>query len=646
MAGSKGGKHSQRKGNPKYNKIDSIKMKTEASQTSNIHSDVPRDLDDDIEVVLDFELPTTTRESSHTLDEMEQLLYVKLDLLYTKAQDQLLKSGYSKTEVESAILHAGSVHGKMDILNNVCQNTIAYIEKKSKPGIKDFKDLVELYKCTLENMVDSVNTTQRAQRRDAIWHLLVKNWGFVPSTITLAHQRSRDKSSIWFRESHLSSRLRRNEDIGSLYPSSVKKVPSGMQIDSSSKKACLLERIDFTVASLSHLRLTILIVTDGVQREIKDPVIRLQAFQRVAVKPIKVPNIVSSDFLRSLTDCSYGACLVGCLESNSDDPKTALIVELVKNMRELHEKVKEQKEWAEKKVLSSAITLSKELLELKMLRTEEFDRELNKQERLYTEKSCILMLIETEQGVHKIRNTAMILNNTMKRLARENAQMRADIQAIKLNASEYEKDFGEVLKRERRSMRKLADVEKQTRIFQSQFEEEKQRIVQLETELLQAEKELVEAEMKWKHETAEKENTCALLSEETKKVGTQKANSRAQLLKFQQKADIDSQLARDDLRRLENELSSLRISDQMLDTFLENDGFWCDSAQSSSSKETIRHWICMSCLQNEVSVVFLPCTHQVLCSPCYSENFKTAGGCCPYCHVNIEGSIKAYGPSS
>ncbi|KAH6814672.1 hypothetical protein C2S51_023690 [Perilla frutescens var. frutescens] len=106
------------------------------------------------------------------------------------------------------------------------------------------------------------------------------------------------------------------------------------------------------------------------------------------------------------------------------------------------------------------------------------------------------MLIETEQGVYKIRNTAMILNNTMKRLARENTQMRADIQVIKLNASEYEKDFGEVLKRERRSMRKLADVEKQTSIFQSQFEEKKQRIVQLEIELLQAEKELVEAEVR------------------------------------------------------------------------------------------------------------------------------------------------------
>lgn len=85
----------------------------------------------------------------------------------------------------------------------------------------------------------------------------------------------------------------------------------------------------------------------------------------------------------------------------------------------------------------------------------------------------------------------------------------------------------------------------------------------------------------------------------------------------------------------------------MPDTFLENEDFWCNSAESSSSGSTalnasreknIRHWMC---LRNEVSIVFLPCTHQVLCS-----NFKTEGGFCPYCHVKIEESIKAYVPSS
>lgn len=162
-------------------------------------------------------------------------------------------------------------------------------------------------------------------------------------------------------------------------------------------------------------------------------------------------------------------------------------------------------------------------------------------------------------------------------------------------------------------------------------------------------------QMEWRRETTEKEHVYALLSEAMTNWDTQKANSRAQLLKLQQKTDIDSQIQRDDIQRLENELSCLRLSNQMPDTFLENEDFWCNSAEWSSSGSTalnasreknIRHWMCMMCLRNEVSIVFLPCTHQVLCSPCYVENFKTEGGFCPYCHVKIEESIKAYVPSS
>lgn len=495
MAGSKGGKHSNRKGNPKYNKSDTTNMKIEVSETSSIHCGRPRDPSDmNQDAVVNFEF--SARESGISVNELEQLLYVKLDLLYTKAQDQLLKSGYSKAEVESAILNAGSTRGSMDIFNNVCQNAIAYMEKKAEPRTTAFKDLVELDKCTLKDMVDSVMETRHKQRGSAIWHLLVKNWGFIPSTSTISQLRSMDKSSLWFCGSHVNSSPSRNEDTGDVDPSSAEKVPSGIQIAASSKKVGLLERVNPTRALLSQLKLNSLIVRAVLKRKIEDPVIRLQAFPCVTGKPAEVPNIVRSDFLRSLTDCSYGACLIGCLESNSDEPKTALIVDLVKAIRVLHEKAEEQKEWAKKKVIDSARKLSKDVLELKTLRMMEFDKELNKQEKIYAEKSCKLMLMETEHGLQKMYSEIAFLTDTVKRLEREKAQRRANLEALRLDESEYEKEFKEVLKRERRCMRKLTDVEKQTRSFHSQFEEQKQRVVQLETELLEAEKEVYEAEVR------------------------------------------------------------------------------------------------------------------------------------------------------
>lgn len=161
MAG-KGGKLSHRTGNPKYNNSDTINIMTEVSQTSNIHPDEPRDPNGmNPGAVVNFELNTS--ESSYTVDQLEHLLYLNLDLLYIEAHDQLLKSGCSKEEVESAILLAGSVRGKMDFLSNVCQNTIAYIEKKAELRTEASKDPVGLYACALETMVDFVAETRRKQ---------------------------------------------------------------------------------------------------------------------------------------------------------------------------------------------------------------------------------------------------------------------------------------------------------------------------------------------------------------------------------------------------------------------------------------------------------------------------------------------------
>ncbi|KAL8495802.1 hypothetical protein ACS0TY_019779 [Phlomoides rotata] len=147
----------------------------------------------------------------------------------------------------------------------------------------------------------------------------------------------------------------------------------------------------------------------------------------------------------------------------------------------------------------------------------------------------------------------------------------------------------------------------------------------------------------------------ALLPEQIRMVEIQRANSRVKLLKLQQNIEIDSQLPRDDLRRLEDELACLRLSREKPDALLEDVGFWyqIDEASSStrsapdeSSEKCSRQWICMMCLKNEVSVVFLPCKHQVVCSPCYSESFKTVGDRCPYCSAQIEESINVYRLSS
>ncbi|PIM98722.1 putative E3 ubiquitin ligase [Handroanthus impetiginosus] len=642
MPGSRGGKHSKSKGKLKNtnNKNPALfNSKPDLAQTSNKYLDGPKDSKDK-NPQPNVNSALARGRSKYEENELEAQLYAKLQGLYAEARDWLLKSGYTNQEVETAILNAGYIHGPVDLMTNILTNSIAFIERRFEQKRDAFKDIGELYKHMLEILVSSAMQTRLyKQRSEAMYHLLVAHWGSVPPTNMTSHPQrgNQNMNSIHIHGSDSSSHIKNAVDSSS----AVEAVPSETKVGSSSKKVGILERINFTPKLKSHFRQSVLSLKEAVQREISTPVINQQASPSVGGRQAEV-DIMTSDFR---------ARLKGWLERGSDDSRTELILELVEEVRDLEEVVKEEKEWAERKVRDSARKLSKDLLELRMLRMEA-KMEISKDETMMIESSCTSKLVDTEKSLQEATHEASLVIEAVERLETTNAQIRADIEALKLNASESERQLKEVLKRERRCMKKLADNEKQTSILRSQCEEEKQRVRQLELELLQAEKEIEEIEIKWWHENKKKEHMFARLAEETKMADIQRANSRTQLRKLRQKLEVDHQLARDRQHKLQDELSHLQ-SHQMPKLPEDESVFYNFEATSSepsasceSSEETVRRWDCMICLKNKVSMVFLPCRHQVICSPCYVRSCHMVRTWCLYCQVEIEDSIRVYGPNS
>ncbi|KAL6569669.1 hypothetical protein OROMI_014183 [Orobanche minor] len=162
-------------------------------------------------------------------------------------------------------------------------------------------------------------------------------------------------------------------------------------------------------------------------------------------------NILISDFVASL-------------ETNSDDPNTGPVIHLVKEIRDLQEKAKEQKEWAERKVRDSAARLNKDLLELQMLRMAKGEKEKLENKR-NPEKSLVLQL--TEEYLQNMKCQVSTINDAIRRLEMKNVEIRADTEALKLSGSEFERASQEVLRRGKKCMKKVADVEKQTNILRS-----------------------------------------------------------------------------------------------------------------------------------------------------------------------------------
>lgn len=54
---------------------------------------------------------------------------------------------------------------------------------------------------------------------------------------------------------------------------------------------------------------------------------------------------------------------------------------------------------------------------------------------------------------------------------------------------------------------------------------------------------------------------------------------------------------------------------------------------------------CVMCMYEEVSVVFLPCAHQVVCAGCDEVHKNHGISNCPSCRTPIQQRIRVYGPS-
>ncbi|KAK6139079.1 hypothetical protein DH2020_027175 [Rehmannia glutinosa] len=438
MAGSKGGKHPKSKGKSKSKKSDTINKKPEVinskldlAQILNNNPHGPKDYKGK-NPQPNMNSPMTSSRPKYTEKELEEFLYVKFERLYSKAREYMLESGYGMADVERAILNNGYVHGPLDLLNNVTINLTAFIEQKVEAKREAFKDMNELYKTMQETLVESMKQTwPNMQRFDAMCHLLLSNWGFEAiNTVSHLQYGDQNANSSVVHGSYGSSSYNKNEDASAPDSSSTtNKVLSELDVESSSKNVGTLERINLTPVLLSRLKQNIPILAAIVQREIGDPVFEQQAFQRAGGEQREDFDIMGSDFLTSITE----ACIENWLASDPDNPKIPLIIDLVKSIKDLQEKVNEQKVWAQQKVIDSAKKLSKHLLELNILRMEKVDVKIRTNEKMYVETSCRLKLMEVEQCLRNANCEASFITEAVRRLEIGNAQIKADIEALKLD---------------------------------------------------------------------------------------------------------------------------------------------------------------------------------------------------------------------
>ncbi|KAF4354906.1 hypothetical protein F8388_008536 [Cannabis sativa] len=349
----------------------------------------------------------------------------------------------------------------------------------------------------------------------------------------------------------------------------------------------------------------------------------------------------------------------------AEDQKDELIVNLLHQVKDLEKQVKERKEWAHQKAMQAARKLSNDLRELKLLRMEREETQRLKKGKQTLEDTTMKRLSEMENALRKASGQVDRANADVKRLETQNAEIRAEMEASKLSAAESVTACLELTKKEKKCLKRLLVWEKQKAKLQEDINNEKEKVLDVEQTLSQAKQNLKETELKWKQEVKAKQIASTDLVVERRLKESAEISSKRKLEALRVKIELDSLRHNDDVQRLEEELAHLKMLSLYTESHessnkLPTGNFKGIKPQGEtigkplrepdnvddSSKEENSDRKCIVCLNDDVSVVFLPCTHQVMCASCGDDFGLTGKAHCPCCRVPVEQKIRVFGASS
>lgn len=658
-----------------------------------------------------------------TEEQLEEILLKNLEFLYNESINKLVSLGYDEEVALKAILRNGHCYGGMDVLTNILHNSLAYLNSGGSNGGNgeepepSFADLRQLEEYSLAGMVCLLQQVKpHLTKGDAMWCLLMSDLHVGrASVMEIPVLPSPSGSGSSSSNTASGSGCEGVSAGGSGSPEGVvsnggpvgvapalcrfhggwgfgnggtSEFPMNGFLSYASEMALQREiecpkRFNLSPSMKGLLKRNVAMFAAGFRANSKQFHSQSQACPSslsggnsssgcgtTAAVPVgsseESQYAKNQDVVNSVMSKFRDLNLDENTEQVSLDQKDEMILSLIHQIKDLEKQVKERKEWAHQKAMQAARKLSHDLTELKMLRMEREETQRLKKGKQTLEDTTLKRLTEMENALRMASGQVDRANAAVRKLETENAEIKAEMEASKLSASESVTTCLEVAKREKKCLKRLLAWEKQKTKMQEDIAAEKQNILELQQEVNQVEAESKEAEVKWRQEVKAKELILTKLEEERRLKEASEANNKRKLEALRLKIEIDFQRHKDDLQRLEQEYARLRESAQSTEVESDANDLWTENSNGVNSRgdtiarllqeldhledppQKVAHYNrdCMLCMKDEVSVVFLPCTHQVICASCNDNYGKKGKAACPYCRVPIEQRIRVYGASS
>ncbi|KAF2544771.1 hypothetical protein F2Q70_00021010 [Brassica cretica] len=610
-----------------------------------------------------------------TEENLQEILLKHLEFLYDQAVSNLIDLGCEESVAMRAVLSNGHCYGESDVLKNIVNNSLSYLNSSSNGDQSEagFTDLRDLEEYSLDGMVYLLQQVRPSfSKGDAMWCLLMSELHVgKASTMDLPNRGTCCAKE----DSHGEGTL----DLAGFMAPALCRFHGGWAFGNGGGPE--FSGKGWFSMNNSELKL---------QREIECPrrfnlsptmksllkrnVAAFAAGFRASMKQKQIDDGTcgeGADPTHVESEESVGSVLEKFRDLNLDDNlesvgEDGVIVTLLRQVKDLEKKLKERKEWAQKKAMQAAQKVSDELTELKSLNSERESIQMLKKGKQAVDESTVKRLSELENAVRKATCQRDTANAIVRTLENQNAEIRAEREGLKLSASESMKACMEESKKEKKCLKKHLAWQKQKLKLQDEITAEKEKIKALYKSLAQITLDEKEIEAKRVEEQKAKEQALAQVEEEQRSKEAAEAHNKRKLETLRLKIELDFQRRKDDHQRLEQELSRLKASSDTDSSHLSSN-VWepersqgeniaklleeLDKLEGSYESEANNDRECIICMKDEVSVVFLPCAHQVVCGSC-SDNFfssNNGGGgkvTCPCCRAVVQQRIHIFGATS
>ncbi|PIN13412.1 putative E3 ubiquitin ligase [Handroanthus impetiginosus] len=341
------------------------------------------------------------------------------------------------------------------------------------------------------------------------------------------------------------------------------------------------------------------------------------------------------------------------------DDKDEAILKLVPHKEALNEELQGWTDWANKKIMQAARRLGKDQGELKKLRQEREELEKLKKEKQILEESTVKRLSEMECKLSTTTGQIEVGNSSIRRLEEENSLLKEDMVVAKLQAVKSATNLQEAMLREQEALRKLQLCDTEKGLLLEQLANLKCQKAELVGPLAKAKERHNQFKALSTHEAKENLKVAAQVDSLRRKKEEDNALTKADEDNIKQTAEKNMQKYKEDIKNLENMISELRLESDKAKIAALNMGY------ASLAKENVSTFVgtqltniskklagfqdstgdikqereCVMCMADEISVLFLPCAHQVLCDQCNILHEKQGMSDCPSCRTPIQKRI-------